>query len=392
MKKILICLIILGLIIGILYLIYNHKLINKTENKANTEIKTILPIVVGHEIKLLDTKSSSFISIPGNPEAEVVFGESIDGKWLIISEGKRELTPGQSQDFFISGWNLYRINKETGEKLPIVIDKNVIVAVRSPKDDIIAYVTNTFGLWLVNIDGSNKRQVVKDYTVIAGNLLWKKRTGEPFIFWSPDGNKISFSTFPENYKGEDLWEIQGVGIYLLNQNKFKILNKDIYNVFNVWGWFDNENILVKIAQPFIYDPKKNKVLKSETSGFYLINLDGKVKFLGNGYSSATLDILIKENKIYSLIPQQKRKSNDPLNSDFNISWQNLQIIIYDILEETTELITLIENLNDGFYARFTPDGRIIYENRDGRLVIINLDGSNPEILPPEIKPPIYFAP
>lgn len=220
----------------------------------------------------------------------------------------------------------------------------------------------------------------------------KKRTGEPYIFWSPDGNKIAFSTFPENYKGEDLWETQDVGIYLLNQNKFKILSKDIYNVFNVWGWYDNENILVKVAQPFIYDPEKDEVLRSETSGFYLINLDGKIKFLGNGYSSATLDILIKENKIYSLIPQQKRKSNDPLNSDFNISWQNLQIIIYDILEETTELITLIENLNDGFYARFTPDGRIIYENKDGNLVLINLDGSNQIILSPDIKPPIYFAP
>lgn len=175
MKKILIWLIILGLIICILYLIYNHKLKNKRENKDNIEIKTILPTVVGHEIKLLDTKSNNLISIPGNPEAEVVFGESKDGKWLIVSEGKRELSLGPSQDFFISGWNLYRINKETGEKLPIVMDKNIIVAVRSPKDDIIAYVTSTFGLWLVNLDGTDKRQVVKDYTVIAGNLLWKKK-------------------------------------------------------------------------------------------------------------------------------------------------------------------------------------------------------------------------
>lgn len=52
---------------------------------------------------------------------------------------------------------------------------------------------------------------------------------------------------------------------------------------------------------------------------------------------------------------------------------------------------IVKDLNPGFETRFTPDGRIIYENRDERLVIINLDRTNQIILPPEIKPPIYFS-
>ncbi|MBP8689184.1 hypothetical protein KBH77_02430 [Patescibacteria group bacterium] len=402
MKKILVTLLILGLIGVLSYLIWNQN-INKREGqnnigdkeedleKENIETKTIFPIAVGYEAKLLDLKSSSLSSIHGNPEAEVIFGESVDGKWIIVSEGKREVAPGPSPDFFLSGWNLYRVNKETGEKLPIVTDKNVIVAVRSPKEDLIAYVTYTHGLWLVNLDGTNKRQVIQDNIVIAGNILWGKRTGEPFIFWSFDGKKIAFSTFPKDYKGGDLWETQGVELYLLKQNEFKILGEDIYNVFNVWGWYDDDNILVNIAQPFIYDPKKGEVLRSESTGFHILNLEGKCEFFGPGYSGSTDDALIKNNKVYVLIPEQKRKSNDPFNPDFNVSWQNLQIVIYNNIKEWDEPKTLVENLLDGYYTRFTPDGRIIYENREGRLVIINLDGSNPIVLPEDIKLPIYFA-
>jgi len=178
----------------------------------------------------------------------------------------------------------------------------------------------------------------------------------------------------------------------LEENEFKILGEDVYNVFNVWGWYDNENILVKIAQPFIYDPEKGEVLRSEGTGFYLLNIEGNLDFFGPGYSGSIHDILIKNKIVYVLIPDQKRKSNNPLDPDFEISWQNLQIVIYSNIKEWDEPKTLVENLTDGFYARFTLDGRIIYENRDGRLVIINLDGSNPIVLPEDIKLPIYFAP
>jgi len=351
-----------------------------------------LPVVVGEEIKLYNIKSNSLSSISGNPEAEVVFGESIDGKWLIVSEGKREVAPGPSPDFFLSGWNLYRVNKETGEKLPIVLDKNVIVAVRSPKEDLIAYVTHTHGLWLVNFDGTNKRQVIQDNIVIAGNILWGKRTGEPFIFWSFDGKKIAFSTFPKDYKGGDLWETQGVGLYLLEQNEFKILGEDIYNVFNVWGWYDNDNILVNIAQPFIYDPKKEEVLRSEGSGLHLVNINDEIKYLidltyiGDNFGSSISDIFItKDKKIVVIAPIGKSTPEDPLNQD-------LAVMIIKSSEEFEEPKNVATGLQGGCFKKFTSDGRIIYENRDGRLVIINLDGSNPIVLPPEIKPPIYFAP
>ncbi|HPC56703.1 MAG TPA: hypothetical protein PLP10_02505, partial [Caldisericia bacterium] len=99
MKKILLILLIVGLIGVISYLVWNQN-INKREEEnnisdieenleeENIETKTIFPVAVGYEVKILDLKSNTLSSIPGNPEAEVVFGESVDGKWLIISEGK----------------------------------------------------------------------------------------------------------------------------------------------------------------------------------------------------------------------------------------------------------------------------------------------------------------
>ena len=115
MKKILLILLIVGLIGVISYLIWNQNINDREEEnnisdieenlkeEENIETKTIFPVAVGYEVKILDTKSNTLSSIPGNPEAEVVFGESVDGKWLIISEGKREVAPGPSPDFFLSG-------------------------------------------------------------------------------------------------------------------------------------------------------------------------------------------------------------------------------------------------------------------------------------------------
>ncbi|HQO99101.1 MAG TPA: hypothetical protein PL042_00620, partial [Caldisericia bacterium] len=83
MKKILVTLLILGLIGVLSYLIWNQN-INKREEqnnigdkeedleKENIETKTIFPIAVGYEAKILDLKSNSLSSISGNPEAEVV--------------------------------------------------------------------------------------------------------------------------------------------------------------------------------------------------------------------------------------------------------------------------------------------------------------------------------
>jgi hypothetical protein len=233
MKKILVTLLILGLIGVTLYGLF------KSSNKnRESEIKEhYLPVVVGEEIKLYNIKSNSLSSISGNPEAEVVFGESIDGKWLIVSEGKREVVPGPTPIFFSSGWNLYRVNKETGEKLPIVLDKNVIVAVRSPKEDLIAYVTHTHGLWLVNLDGTNKKQVVPDNIVMEFNILYGIRT--PMIHWSPDGKKIGFSTFPENWGGSDMWMNAGVGFYLLDEDKF--INLTAYDLLKTIGFYSVED-------------------------------------------------------------------------------------------------------------------------------------------------------
>jgi hypothetical protein len=214
-----------------------YRIILEKEKSENSDINFLIPITVGYEVKLLDTRSNALISIPGNPEAEVTFGESIDGKWLIVSEGKREIAPGPSINFFTSGWNLYRINKVTGEKFPIVLDKNIIVSVRSPKEDLIAYVTNNFGLWLVNLDGTNKRHIVPDYTVMEFNIL--SGIKYPMIYWSPDGKKITFSTFPKGYKGEDMWMNSGVGYYLLDKDEFILLTS--YDLLKIIGFYSIEN-------------------------------------------------------------------------------------------------------------------------------------------------------
>jgi hypothetical protein len=94
-------------------------------------------------------------------------------------------------------------------------------------------------------------------------------------------------------------------------------------------------------------------------------------------------IKVEGDNIYLLILNQENRES---------IYQDLWLIKLTKEFEIIEQKNLVKDLNPGFWSGFTPDGRIIYENRDGRLVIINLDGSNPIVLPPEIKPPIYFAP
>ncbi|HPP43904.1 MAG TPA: hypothetical protein PLA35_04890 [Caldisericia bacterium] len=409
MKKILIGLLILGLIGVTLYGLF--KFSNK--NRESEVKEHYLPVVVGEEIKLYDIKSNSLSSIPGNPEAEVVFGESVDGKWLIISEGKREVAPGPSPDFFLSGWNLYRVNKETGEKLPIVLDKNVIVAVRSPKEDLIAYVTHTNGLWLVNLDGENKRQVVPDNIVMEFNILYGIRT--PMIHWSPDGKKIGFSTFPEDWDGSDMWMNAGIGFYFLDKDEFILLTAydllktiGFYSVedksfkdysylkgnpddpidgdlcladYRCRGWFDKDIAFIEMGQ------SSNICGLTSCSLLLMYNLNEGIKSFFD-YSilqggSSLRGIKVDGDNIYLLILNQE--SGESIYQDL---WLIKLTKEFEILEQKK----LVKDLNPGFWARFTSDGRIIYENRDGRLVIINLDGSNPIVLPPEVKPPIYFPP
>jgi len=424
MKKILVTLLILGLIGVLSYLIWNQN-INKREGqnnigdkeedleKENIETKTIFPIAVGYEAKLLDLKSSSLSSIPGNPEAEVVFGESVDGKWIIVSEGKREVAPGPSPDFFLSGWNLYRINKETGEKLPIVTDKNVIVAVRSPKEDLIVYVTHTHGLWLVNLDGGNKRQVVQDDIVMEFNIFYE--SGAPMIHWSPDGKRIGFSTFPEDWNGSDMWMNAGIGFYLLDKDEFILLTA--YDLLKTIGFYSVEDKCFKdysylkgnpddpiYGDLCLADYRWSEWIDTDTAFIemgqssnicgltschllLMYNLNEGVKsffdfsILQGG--SSLRGIKVEGDNIYLLILNQE--SGESI-------YQDLWLIKLTKEFETIEQKKLVKDLNPGFWSRFTPDGRIIYENREGRLVIINLDGSNPIVLPEDIKLPIYFAP
>ncbi len=413
MKKILIGLLILGLIGVTLYGLFRFS----NKNRESEVKEHYLPVVVGEEIKLYDIKSNSLSSIPGNPEAEVVFGESVDGKWLIISEGKREVVYGPTPIFFSSGWNLYRVNKETGEKLPIVLDKNVIVAVRSPKEDLIAYVTHKHGLWLVNLDGENKRQVVPDNIVMEFNILYGIST--PMIHWSPDGERIGFSTFPEDWDGSDMWMHNGVGFYLLDEDKF--IHLTARDLLKTIGFYSVED---KSFKDYSYlkgnpdDPKdRDDCLSSYRCHGWL---DKDTSFIGIGQGSSicgltewngiiTYNILTSKRELFfgsDIIPGAYNEDmmiyedfvyflNSLISDEEYYKATNYLDLFLIKLSKEGEILDqkiLVKDLNSGFWAKFTPDGKIIYENNDGRPIIINIDGSNSVVLPPEIKLPIYLAP
>jgi len=109
-EKDFIILIVLSLFIFLFYSLSNKNIKEeKKEEEVNIESKTILPIAVNNEIKLLDLKSNSLLSIPGDPKGEVVFGESVDEKWLIISEGKREVAERILHQIFFSLVGIYII-------------------------------------------------------------------------------------------------------------------------------------------------------------------------------------------------------------------------------------------------------------------------------------------
>lgn len=113
-----------------------------------------------------------------------------------------------------------------------------------------AYRTYDNGIWIMNIDGTNKKQIVRE------NIgIWES---EPVLIWSSDGSKIAYIAI-ENGKTQ-IWIVNSNGT-----NKKVIFEADTLNTDSEWTFVPQLSFSPdgsKIAGYFYKDKDKNKDRKS----------------------------------------------------------------------------------------------------------------------------------
>lgn len=137
------------------------------------------------------------------------------------------------------------------------------------------------------------------------NILYG--VGIPMIHWSPDGKKLSFSTFPKGYKGEDMWFNSGIGFYLLDEDKFFLLTA--YDLLKIIGFYSVED---KCFKDYSYlkgnpdDPVDGSLCLSDyrcngwlddDNIFVSMRQPGTICGLSNWYGLITYNIYEKKQKI-----------------------------------------------------------------------------------------------
>jgi Tol biopolymer transport system component len=123
------------------------------------------------------------------PATESVADWSLDGRW-IATVSDRHPPHG-------SGYQVYVMRPDGSGERRLTEGKGLNVHPRfSPDSGRVAYLhhdRSASGLWIVNIDGSDRRQVLKfDDGMESQNFCW-----------SPDGKSLAFETFYEKSFGKD---------------------------------------------------------------------------------------------------------------------------------------------------------------------------------------------
>ena len=125
-----------------------------------------------------------------------------------------------------------------------------------------AYRTYDNGIWIMNIDGTNKKQIVRE------NIgIWES---EPVLIWSSDGSKIAYIAI-ENGKTQ-IWIVNSNGT-----NKKVIFEADTLNTDSEWTFVPQLSFSPdgsKIAGYFYKDKDKNNEWDlSDTFDIWVIDIN-----------------------------------------------------------------------------------------------------------------------
>jgi Tol biopolymer transport system component len=133
-----------------------------------------------HEAWRFNADGSGAVKLP-IPETDEVDDWSPDGRWLVTSSDRH---PPHG-----SGYQLYLMHPEGTDQRRLTEGRGLNVYPRfSPDSRRVAYLHQERGvtsLWVVNIDGTGRRQILQD----------ENDTSPDHLCWSPDGKSLAYKLF-----------------------------------------------------------------------------------------------------------------------------------------------------------------------------------------------------
>ncbi len=133
-----------------------------------------------HETWRFNADGSGTVKLP-IPETDEVDDWSPDGRWLVTSSDRH---PPHGK-----GYQLYLMHPDGTDQRRLTEGRGLNVYPRfSPDSRRVAYLHQERGidsLWVVNIDGTGRRQIVQD----------ENDTSPDHLCWSPDGKSLAYKLF-----------------------------------------------------------------------------------------------------------------------------------------------------------------------------------------------------
>lgn len=325
------------------------------------------------EIYVMDADGSNQMRLTNNTANDISPKWSPDGRKIAFlsdkdwkSEKKYDVYSNPNSDEY----DVYIMNADGSNQMNITNNDVVDYSPTwSPDGSKIAFISNRyrqvyFPIFVVNADGSSEKRLTKE-----------KIMSMPPFCWSPDGSKIVFCC--GDYEGEPSWEI-----YVINADgsNMTILTDDKKeNVCPVWSPDGSKIAFLSGSSDF--EEEDNEIYIFVNGDIYVMNADGSDKKRITDYSTKNTSL---RDILWS--PDGKKIAYEYWY--VNVENHEICMDLYIMNPDGSNQICLKKFTTEGNVTYiWSPDGSKIAYFFDGKIFIINADGSNEKMLTENGKMP-----